>query len=223
MFVISFCQIYAFNPDLNFDKIVIFWSFQQTEDEICVLNHFSEEHVKYFDKVSFKQLKDSITNVLNKVKSTSLSEMFSTELKFIIDVLVKWFNGVFKFRFNELDEVKKQKFSRENPIDCSNEKCVICDLKLSVSLNDGYEKTEKTTAWYDFLVQKEHLFLRNIYSYEDLKKSENISALQNITMPLTIFFDIVVLLNRYYNKNSNVVDVEHDIMETFLDTTLVSI
>ena len=85
------------------------------------------------------------------------------------------------------------------------------------------KKTEKTTAWYDFLVQKEHLFLRNIYSYEDLKKSENISALQNITMPLTIFFDIVVLLNRYYNKNSNVVDVEHDIMETFLDTTLVSI
>ena len=81
MFVISFCQIYAFNPDLNFDKIVIFWSFQQTEDEICVLNHFSEEHVKYFDKVTFKQLNDSVTNVLNKVKSTSLSEMFSTELK----------------------------------------------------------------------------------------------------------------------------------------------
>ena len=120
MFVISYCQIYAFHPDLNLDKIVIFLSFQQTEDEIYSLNHFSEEHLKYFDKVNFKKLNDSATNVLINTKSTSLLEMFSTELKFNFDVLVKWFNDIFKSRFNELDELKKQKFIRENPFDWSN-------------------------------------------------------------------------------------------------------
>ena len=96
----------------------------------------SEEHVKYFDKVTFKQLEDSATNVLSKTKSTSLLEMFSTELKFTFDVLAKWFNDVFKSRFNKTDELKKQKFIRESPIDWSNQKCIICDLKLAVSLRE---------------------------------------------------------------------------------------
>ena len=31
----------------------------------------------------------------------------------------------FKLKFNELDELKKQNFIRENPIDLSNQNCVI--------------------------------------------------------------------------------------------------
>ena len=131
MFVISYCHIYAFDLDLNIDKIVIFRSFQQTEDEIYNLSHFSQDHVKYFDKITFLQLKHLAANVLNKLQSTSLSEMFFTELKFTIDVLVKWFNDVLKSRFNVLDVIRKQKCLKEKPIDWSREKCVICDLKLA--------------------------------------------------------------------------------------------
>ena len=131
MFVISYCHIYAFDLDLNFDKIGIFRSFQQTEDEIYNLSHFSQDHVKYFDKITFLQLKDLAANVLNKLKSTSLSEMFFTKLKFTTDVLVKWFNDVLKSRFNVLDAIKKQKCLTEKPIDWSCEKCVIYDLKLA--------------------------------------------------------------------------------------------
>ena len=80
MFVISYSQIYAFHPDINIDEIVIFHSFQPTEDEIYCLNHFSQEHVKYFDQVTFKESKDSVGNVLNKTKLILLSEMFSTVL-----------------------------------------------------------------------------------------------------------------------------------------------
>lgn len=72
--------------------------------------------MKHFDKMTFQQLNDSAKNVLNKVKSTSLLEMFSTKLKFTIDVLVQWFNNVFKSRFNKLDAIKKQKFLKEKPI-----------------------------------------------------------------------------------------------------------
>ena len=75
MFVISYCQEHAFHPDLNIDKVVVFCSFHQTEDETYDLNHFCEEHVKYFDKVTFNQLNDSATDVLNRVKSTSPSDV----------------------------------------------------------------------------------------------------------------------------------------------------
>ena len=54
-------------------------------------------------------------------------------------------------------------------------------LKVSVSLQEGCEKTNKITTRYDFAVQKEHLFLGNIYSDADLKKSENISTFKNTT------------------------------------------
>ena len=56
MFVIKHCQIYAFDPKLNLDKIAIFRSFQQIAEEIYDLKHFSESDVKYFDLVTFKQL-----------------------------------------------------------------------------------------------------------------------------------------------------------------------
>ena len=64
--------------------------------------------------VTFNQLKDAATNVLVCQKSTSLSELFSVELKFTIDTLVKWFNDVFKSKFVELYEIQKQIFAKEN-------------------------------------------------------------------------------------------------------------
>ena len=58
--------------------------------------------------------------------------------------------------------------------------------------------------------------------YEDLKKIENISTLKKCYTAFDYFLHLVVLLNKYYNKNSNVEDVDHDVMETFLDTTWCS-
>ena len=88
IFVISYCQIYSFHPALKLDKIVIFRSFQQNTEEIYSLNYFSQEHIKYFDAVTFNQLKDAAINVLVRQKSKSLSELFSVELKFAISILV---------------------------------------------------------------------------------------------------------------------------------------
>lgn len=64
--------------------------------------------------------------------------MLSTEHKFTVDMLVKWFNELFKSRFNEPNEIKKQLFTRDNPVDWSSQKCVICNFKLAVSLNEGH-------------------------------------------------------------------------------------
>ena len=118
--------------------------------------------------------------------------------------------------------MKEQTFIRENPTDWSNQKCVICDLKLAVSLSEGYQKTEKLTTWYDFTVKKEHIVSRYIYLYDELKKFENVSTLENFNRAFVFFLHLIVLLTKYYNKNSDTEDVHHDVMEIFLGTTLNS-
>ena len=127
MFVISSCQIYSFHPNLKLDKIVVYRSFKQNAEEIYSLDHFSQEHVKFFDPVTFDQMKDAGTNVLVRQKSTSLSELFSAELKFAIDILVKWFGCLLKSKFLELSQIQNQIFTKENPIEC----CCICRFTFS--------------------------------------------------------------------------------------------
>lgn len=93
-------------------------------------------------------------------------------------------------------------------------------LKVSVSLQEGCEKTNKITTRYDFAVQKEHLFLGNIYSDADLKKSENISTFKNYYIAFDYFLHVAILLNNYYHKNSDIGNVNHGVMAAFLDEIL---
>ena len=85
--------------------------------------------MQYFDSVTFNQLKDVATNVLVKQKSTPLSELFSIELKFTVDTLVKWFNDVFKSKFRGLSEIEKQIFTKENLTDCLKTNSSICKFR----------------------------------------------------------------------------------------------
>ena len=91
MFVLSYCQIYSFHPALGLDKIVIFRSFQQSAKEMYDSSHFKQELVAFFNKTTFFLLKDAVSAVLPREKSTSLAKLFSVELKFTIDTLNDWF------------------------------------------------------------------------------------------------------------------------------------
>ena len=116
MFAVSYCQIYSFHPSLNLNKIVIYWSFQQTTYEIYDLSHFKQQHIPFFNKTTFYQLKDAASAVLACEKFTSLAELFSVKLKFTInDTLKDWFSRIIKLKLLELDVIKKQKFFKENP------------------------------------------------------------------------------------------------------------
>lgn len=71
MFVISYCQIYTFQPKINLEKIVKFRGFQQSALEIYDLSNFKQEHVPFFDKATFSQLKDAAPAMFAREKSTS--------------------------------------------------------------------------------------------------------------------------------------------------------
>ena len=45
--------MYSFHPNLKLDKIVIYRSLQQNSEEIYSLDHFYQEHVKFFHPVTF--------------------------------------------------------------------------------------------------------------------------------------------------------------------------
>ena len=108
MFVLSYCQIYSFHSSLNLEKNVIFRSFQQGAEEIYDLRHFRQEHVAFFDRTTFYQLKDDASAVLAREKSTSLAELFSVELKFTIDTLNAWFSNTIRLKFLDVNNIKTQ-------------------------------------------------------------------------------------------------------------------
>ena len=115
MYVVCYCQIYAFHPSLNLGKIVIIRSFQQSEDEIYDLSHFRQEHVFFFDKTTFFQLKDAATGDLVHEKAPSLAELLSAELKFTIDTLNNWFSNMIEPKFLKLSHIKKKHFIEKKP------------------------------------------------------------------------------------------------------------
>ena len=95
-------------------------------------------------------------------KSKSLAELFSVELKFTIDTLNEWLFRTIKPDFFELDDVKKQIFMKENPVVQSETICSICGFLLNVDSDE----------WFDFVVNCEHLFVRNICRFDDLKQMD---------------------------------------------------
>ena len=162
MYFVSNCQIYAFHPALNLDKLVIYRSFQQILKEIYDLGHFKSEHAPFFDNVTLKLLKDVASAVLSRQKSTSLAERFSIELKFTIDALREWFNRIMKPEFFELDCFEKKALRKKNPM-TKEITCVICDFPLSAEAENG---------WFEHVAKAEHLFLRNISSESEMKSME---------------------------------------------------
>ena len=117
------------------------------------MSHFKREHVPYFNKTTFSQLKDAADAVMAREKSTSLAELFSVELKFTVDTLNDWFSSILKPKFLKVDIIKKQGFRKENLIDKQKAICSICSFLLDV--NSG--------GWIDFVVSKVRVLLSKKY------------------------------------------------------------
>ena len=148
--------------------------------------------------MTFHQLKDAATAVLAREKFTSLSELFSVELKFTIDTLTNWFKQLIISKFLELDNIKKEIFVKENPISPSKTNRFVCGFLLDIEGSCSNEDDKKT--WYDFVVEKEHLFIRNVYSKQELADMENISNIEDFHKEFGRFVKIVMLLEKYLYK-----------------------
>ena len=52
VYVISDCLIFAFQPKLKMDRIALYRSFQQTQDELFNLSHLREKMLQYVDPIT---------------------------------------------------------------------------------------------------------------------------------------------------------------------------
>ena len=125
--------------------------------------------------------------MLAREKSTFLAELFSVELKFTMDVLNDWFSDTIKPKFLDVNDIKKQIFVKENPTIPSKTTCSICGFLLDVQARGEHKR------WYDFIIECEYLFLRNIYNHTDLQKMkiEDIEKYNEIFNRLVELFPVV--------------------------------
>ena len=97
MFVVSYCMVVVFHAKINLPRIVIYRSFNQTENELQSLSPFQILDYDFFNieknnfnRISLKQLQDAAYSVFNKGKNISLAEMPNVELKFTVDCIKNW-------------------------------------------------------------------------------------------------------------------------------------
>ena len=63
-----------------------------------------------------------------------------------------------------------------------------------LDIEDGSGNEDDKKTWYDFVVEKEQLFIRNIYSKEEHADMENISHIADYHREFGRFVKIVMLL-----------------------------
>ena len=79
------------------------------------------------------QLGDWALNVVKKKNKLAIVEMFSTEINFSRDCLIKWYNKKFISKNLELSNDVERKCEIENPIDWIEGRCCICKFHLKLT------------------------------------------------------------------------------------------
>ena len=69
----------------------------------------------------------------------------------------------------------------------------------------------------DFVIEKKHSFIRNIFDTEDLTLSKNIKTLEKYDASFKKMLRIVVLLNEIYSKDTDVGEISDVCIAEFLD------
>ena len=117
----SYVIIFAFHPQLELKRIIIERSFGHSAEKLTTIDYLTTEQLQFHDQITLKQLRDSAIEVSERKKTNAISEMFSIELKFASDCLLKWFYS--KNKKIELSIQEKKDYEVKNPIDWENGVC----------------------------------------------------------------------------------------------------
>ena len=190
MYAVSYAIIFAFHPDLNFERVITERSFGYSTEELLSLNYLTSEQQHLVERKTLLQLRDAAIDVSKTENKNAISIMFNVEVKFVSDVLSRWFNAKIKSKHIELDPFVKMAYSRENPIDWTKDKCVICNFPMNVQPK-RLSFSGPDMSYIDFMIRKEHAFLRNIYSSDEIMESKNIATIENYQKAFEKYLKII--------------------------------
>ena len=104
--------------------------------------------------------------------------MCSTETKFAGDCLIKCFNKKFKSKNLELSNDVKRKYEIEHPIDSIEGRRCICKFPLKINPTN-FNATTEQMSYANFVIFKEHKFLKNIFSERELSSTDSLKNMEN--------------------------------------------
>ena len=131
MFAVSYVIIFAFRPELDINCVIIEQSFRYSLERLTSLCYLTREQLEFKDNKTLLQLRDCAIAVAEKKNKIAITKMFSTELKFAADCLLKWFKKKFNSNNLELRNEEKRKYEIKHPIDWMQDRCCLCSLFFS--------------------------------------------------------------------------------------------
>ena len=173
---------------LKLDRQIVVRGFNHSLEELGDMSYLSLEQLALRNKKTAGQLNDAVANVYRKKKKNAIVEMFIIELKFACDILNKWFQ--YKIKPNKISNIERINFNRDNPV-TTESKCCICKFRLDVMPRSSNLKEKNEMSYIDFLVAKEHAFIRNIYDEIDLKNCKNLCSFQNCYETMVFYTHLV--------------------------------
>ena len=93
----------------------------------------------------------------------------------------------------------------------------LSDRKQSASytnclLASSFVPDSDEMTYYDFIVKKQHLFLRNVYDDDVLKSSKQIKDLKTYYESFNKVVHCAIFSDKYYSIDSDIFDIDHDCM-----------
>ena len=208
-------MIATFHPALNLNRIIIQRSYAHSVEQLTSLDYFSQDQINFMNNDIVKQLKGITFEVSKRKCKNKMGQMFCIEVALVKKSLLNWFNKKYKSEFVELIPIKKFRYEKENPINWSVAKCVICKMPLKVEPTN-YKTQDDEMTYGDFIICYEHKFLRNIYTNEQIQDCYQIKNLKSYYEIFQKFISIrvgLLLMLNNFNKN----DLMNSELENFTD------
>ena len=108
----------------------------------------------------------------------------------------------------ELSNSAKRKYEIENPIDWLRDLCCICPFPLKINATK-FDADSQTMSYVNFIIFREHKFLRNIFSSKEPVTTDSLKDLKTYHQAFVKFLKIVIIFQNALNiheKFSNCFD-----------------
>ena len=223
MFVVFCVLIVTFHSALNLNRIIILRNYSHSLKELTTLNYLTEDQMKFIDLQILNQLKDIAIDVSKRKCKNTMGQMFCIEAAFVKKALLAWFDKKIKSQNLEIDAFSKMQYERKNPVNWKNNRCVICKMPLRVEPT-SFKTPDDEMTFEDFIIRFEYKFIRNIYTYEQIKDSHHLETLEKYYEVYQKFVAISIgLLSMFnnYNKNDEInTEVSEFIEENYTDDSI---
>ena len=89
-------MIFAFHPDINFERVIIERSFDHSFDKLTILDYLTRYQMQFLNRKTFLQMRGAAYKVSTRKDKLAISVIFNIKLKFAAQYLLKRFNAKIK-------------------------------------------------------------------------------------------------------------------------------